>query len=133
MTSVTFQTAGVTPSGGDTTIRLEPWAVGLRSYRTLAVTYIMPSTFKFNGLRTYQDNHVQIALDQEQSTLTYHIHVLDGGNYTNLGLPLTQAAQQMQQAGLQPRRKLKLLGILVVGLVAAGVGYAVYMLLSRLH
>ena len=133
MTSVTFQTEGVTPAAGQATVRLEPWAVGLRIYRTLAVTYIMPPDFKFDGLRNYQDNHVQIALDQEQSTLTYHIRVLDGGNFSSLSLPLTQSSQMMEQAGGQSHRKLKLLGILVVGLVAAGVGYAVYTLLSRLH
>ncbi len=133
MTSVTFQTVGVTPAQGQATIRLEPWAVGLRGYRTLAVTYIMPPGFKFDGLRTYQDSHVQITLDQEQSTLTYHIRVLDGGNFSSLGLPLTQSSQQMDQADAHSHRKLKLLGILVVGLVAAGVGYAVYTLLSRLH
>ncbi len=130
MTGVTFQIVGATPAPGETTIRLEPWAVGLRAYRTIAVTYILGPDFKFNGLRAYQDSHVQIALDQEQSTLTYHVRILDGGRFSSLGLPLTQPAPQTSPYSPP---KLNWMGILVVGLAAAGVGYAVYTLLSRLH
>jgi hypothetical protein len=134
MTSATFETDGVVPEGA-TGFRLEPWIVALRSYPNVAITYLMPPEFVFKGLRTFQDSNVQIALDRKGQSYTYHIRVLDS-NFNQLNLPMTQTdLNATTYAQVHDRRTstLRIAGLIVLSAVAAGAGYAVYVLLSRLH
>jgi hypothetical protein len=134
MTSATFETMGAIPEGS-TSFRIEPWIIALRSYPNVAITYMMPPAFIFNGLRTYQDGNVQIALDHEGQSYTYHVRVLDN-NFDHLNLPLMQPdpqAIEYAQAREQHSSTMRVVGLILLSVTAAGAGYAVYVLLSRLH
>jgi hypothetical protein len=134
MTSATFDTTE-SAAASSTSFWIEPWIVALRAYPNVAITYMMPRQFLFNGLRTYQDKNVQIALVQNGESFTYHVHVLDS-SFDHLNLPLTQPdPKAMQYAQAQERKGMtvRVVGLVLLSVVAAGAGYSVYVLLSRLH
>ena len=134
MTSATFMTTGAIPDGS-TSFRIEPWIIALRSYPNVAITYMMPTDFAFNGLRTFQDENVQIALDQQGQSYTYHVHVLNN-NFSELNLPLMQPSPQVIQyakAEDHNASTTRVVGLILLSVIAAGAGFAVYVLLSRLH
>ena len=134
MTSATFAASENVPDGA-TTFRLEPWILALRGYRNLAITYLMPPQFVFNGLRSYQDRNVQIALAQNGQSYTYHVHVLDS-TFQRLNLPLMQPdPRAVEYAEAQQRRETdaRMIGLVLVSIVAAAAGYGVYTFLSRMH
>ncbi len=132
MTGAVFEAPGVMPEN-ETTFRLEPLIIALKGYKNLAITYIMPPGFVFNGLRSFSNRNVQIALDRRDSTYTYKVHVSDP-NFDKLNLPLMQPTpDQMRYADTSERRQsiFRVLGLVLVSALAATVGYAVYALLSR--
>ena len=134
MTSATFITQGMLPTAGKgTAFHIEPWIVALRGYPFLAITYLMPPQFAFNGLRSYRSSDVEVWLDQRGATYTYHVHVLNP-QLTKLNLPLTQPDMRQTQLAENRQRqmRIRILGLVLVGAVAVAAGYSVYTLLSRL-
>jgi len=134
MTSASF--AGVhafanTPN----TIAVEPLILALKPYKHLALHYFVDSGFQFKGLRDYQDKFVTIAFTPASSTYSYDIHITDPG-FTKLNLPVyapdpaTVQTAAVVPPTAQPVHRNPWI-ILVIAVVAVGLGGLVYTVLTR--
>lgn len=138
VTSYPMTSAAMTAPGAvaltDRTFQIEPLILALKSYHHLAITYIVPADFQFAGLTNYSDANVKIALNRQKSTFTYAVEI-PKGDFDKLDLPLWQPQPGDVQVASQTSksRSLALGGVLLVGVLAAAIGYGVYALLSRMQ
>jgi hypothetical protein len=129
MTEVDFVAPGAVPLGSRY-LPVEPFVNSLRSYRHVTLTYLVGTDFAFEGLRSYADPHVKIALDQRGSTYTYQILYHDG-SFGHLSLPRYQlssaAARSSALTGHRRAVNPWLVALIAVAAVGAGcIAYAVF-------
>ena len=112
---------------------VEPFVNSLRSYHHVTLTYLVGGGFGFEGLRSYADNHVKIALDQRGSNYTYQIFYKDG-NFGHLSLPryqLSVADTRSAATGRTRRHRVNPWLVALVTVAAVGAGCIVYAVLAR--
>jgi hypothetical protein len=134
MTSATFAAKGMMPDENhETAFHLEPWVESLKNYHVITITYMLNKDFGFNGLRQYHDNNVAIALDRQGNAYTYRIVVLNP-NFTHIKLPFLQSdADKATYARIPPTKKpWYIAAILAIGAIAAGCGYGVWAILTKI-
>lgn len=133
MTCTTFTTlALIRPGAGH--FDIEPFIVALKAYRHIRLSFIVPAGYTFSGLRTYKDRYVSISVDPQSSdagaTYTYDVHVIDP-SFKSLNLPTWQASPEAEktaaiQTDERKRLAIKIVGIILIGGIAAVAGYFVY-------
>lgn len=132
MTSVTFMAADVIqPRSGH--FDIDPFIEALKPYRKQRIAFVAPVGFQFTGLRSYKDDYLTINVstggDERGAMYTYDVDV-NNPSFTGLHLPTWQAdprSTQVATAQSNDRvRLIKILGIVLVGSIAAFVGYVVY-------
>jgi len=128
MTSVTFEVPNAIQNETHT-LPVEAFILAFRPYKTLALIFIVDSSFQFAGIRHYEDSHVNFQLDQRGSAYTYRVTIL---NDQFDHLDILAATQTMKIGTLPPKSHrfpvLPLLGI--IGM-AVGAGIIVYLIVSN--
>jgi len=134
MTSVRFEATHALANTPNT-VAVEPLILALKPYKHITVHYLVDSSFKFQGLRDYQDKFVTIAFTPATSTYSYDIHINDPG-FTKLNLPVyvpDPATVQLTAAPptpAQPAHRGPWI-ILAIAVVALALGGVVYSVLTR--
>lgn len=135
MTSASFQATHALANTPNT-VAVEPLILALRPYKHLTVHYLVDSSYKFEGLRDYQDKFVTIAFTPATSTYSYDIHINDPG-FTKLNLPMyvpDPATVQVTAAPTTPPTTPAHKGpwiIVAIAVVALALGGVVYSVLTR--
>jgi hypothetical protein len=131
MTGVNFVAPGAVPLGSRY-LPVEPFVNSLRSYHHVTLTYLVGAGFGFEGLRSYGDSHVKIALDQRGSTYTYQILYHDG-RFGHLGLPRYQlsSADAKSSALTDHRRTVNPWLVALIAVAAVGAGCIAYAVFAR--
>ena len=111
------------------TLPVETFVTAFRSYKNLALIFIVDSSFQFQGWRQYADNNVRITLDQRGSAYTYRATILNS-QFDRLQLPRT--AQDAQAAAKRKTRASPLLLLLGILVAAAAAGILVYIITNGL-
>ena len=111
---------------------VEPFVNSLRSYRHVTLTYLVGGGFGFEGLRSYADNHVRIALDQSGSSYTYQIFYRDG-RFGHISLPHYQlpTVDSRSSAAPETHRRGRLWLVALIAVAAVGAGCIAYAVLAR--
>lgn len=110
---------------------VEPFVTAFRSYKRLGLIFSVSPGFQFQGLRSYADDNVQIALEQHGTAYTYQIRILDP-QFSRLNLPRTQStASTAGVEGTAPRRASPWVLFLGVLAAATAAGVLVYVLMAR--
>lgn len=133
MTSATFTVSGILPDDNhETAFRLAPWVMAFKGYRTVTITYLMNQEFGFDGLRQYRDNNVDIELDRRGDAYTYRVAIIDP-HFDHINLPFLQPDSHSTVTAVPPSRKPWIVaGFIAVSAIAAGLGYGVWALLSKI-
>ena len=131
-TCVTFTSQGMIPETGG--FELEPLICSLKGYKKLRFSFIADPSFRFTGLRSYDDRYVSIRMDslaaRSSTTYTYDVAVKDP-SFGRLNLPTWQADPAVlkradETAAHRRTGLLKTLGVVAVCGAAALAGYFVY-------
>ena len=122
LTGATFTVPNVVQNATHT-LPVDAFITAFRSYKNLALIFIVDSSFQFQGWRQYADNNVRITLDQHGSAYTYRVSVLNS-QFDRLNLSA--------QAVNHKRRVPPLLLLLGIALAAAATGVLVYVITDRL-
>ena len=133
MTSVSFASAGVAPYESHR-FPVEPFILAFRGYHKIVLAFVADRGFQFQGLRSYTDTHVQIALEQRDSAYTYRIQITDP-HFDQLSLPNSQPkvpADAEGRAILPSERVFGLRQALLLIACALAVGGGVYIITARL-
>jgi len=129
LTGATFTSPNVVQNETHT-LPVEAFVTAFRSYKNLALIFMVDSSFQFQGWRQYADNNVQITLNQHGSAYNYRV-VLLNSQFGRLNLPLT--AQAAQVASVRRKGRVSpLLLLLGIALAAAAAGILVYIITYRL-
>lgn len=132
MTGIEFTAKGALVPGSNT-LAVEPFIDAFRAYHQIGLTYFVEQGFGFQGLRTYQDDYVQIAMTQHGSTYSYQIVVRDP-HFGKLNLPRFQPSPgDTRLSGIFGKsiRSAHPWLVLLVVLAAIGAGAIVYCVLAR--
>jgi len=124
MTSSSFTAPGVVQPETHA-LPVEPFITAFRPYKRLALIFSVGPAFRFQGLRDYADNNVQIALEQHGTVFTYQARILNPQfSQLNLPRPPSTAVSAARRASPWP---------LFLGLLAAAgsAGVLVYILRAR--
>jgi len=136
MTSVTFVAQNAAPVDNGY-LPVEKLIVGLRNYRRLAITYIMPPNFQYRGFDRYSDRNVSILESRSGSTYTFSVEI-NNPNFNSLTLPTVQVppaqlAAPVRSSGNWIVYLLRGLGVVLICCFAAMVGWGVYNVLLKLR
>lgn len=128
MTSVTFEVPNAIQNETHT-LPVEPFILAFRSYKTLALIFIVDSSFQFAGVRHYEDSHVNFQLDQHGSAYTYRVNILNA-QFDHLNFLGQSQTPQIGTVPLKSHRfpLLTLLGIIGMAIAA---GIIVYLIALR--
>lgn len=135
MTSVTLTAQGAAPLNTGT-LPVDKLILALRSYHRLAVTYILPPTFRYTGFQQYSDRNLKVLLTRRESTYLYAVEI-ENPNFRTLTLPTSDTvvtphvAPQSGGDGLG-MILIKGLAILVVIAIAGTAGWFVYRALAKI-
>jgi hypothetical protein len=130
MTSAQFVTHPILQPGSQT-LPLEQIVTALRSYPRVSVVYFLAGQMDFKGLRDYTDNNVDVHFEQRGNAYTYHVRILNP-NFDRLNLPQLQpTATSIAQQPAPSRRRIRPWEVLLLAVLAAGAGVAVYVITSR--
>lgn len=130
MSSATFQTSSPVVDWREATLPVEPWARAYRDLNRVYITYFVPGSFRFRGLRRHSDENLDVSLTEERGAYTYALQIKNHG-LDRLDLPRFQVRQEPDAgriaAGEAERRsRLRMVGTALVVLLAAGAGLLVY-------
>jgi hypothetical protein len=135
MTSVTFNDRTAAPANTGS-LPVDKLIVALRNYHRLAITYIMPTNYRYTGVRRYTDRNVAFQLNQSGSTFVYSVTIASP-DFTRLSLPNTDPAANVAPVNgsgeLQYLLWYRIGGIGVVLIFAMFVGWGVYAALAKLQ
>ncbi len=132
MTGLECTVSGALTPRSDT-LEVAPFVNAFRGYHQIGLTYFTEPGFGFQGLRDYNDTHVQIAMTQHGTTYSYLIVVRDP-HFGRLSLPRYQIpagqARSVSAGGDTPHPVRPWLVAIVI-LAALGAGAVVYSVLAR--
>jgi hypothetical protein len=137
MSSLTFQTTGNVVDVADGTMPIESLTRAFRDLNRVHVTFLLPATFTFRGVRHFQDNNLDLEVSGQQGTWTYVAniknHRLEALNLPRYELVKTDAnLQQAKAAQLnQLKQRRRLIGTGAVVLLAAATGMFVWLWTRR--
>lgn len=130
---VTFSTlsfitaAELVNSKGD--MAVAPFVVALRDLNRVQITYMTPEKFTYKGVRQFTDNGVTITVDSQPSALSY-LAEIKNHNVTGLNPPPAETPAPKTAARSTPGAG-RILGILLVILLAIGAAFVTFGLLQR--
>jgi hypothetical protein len=136
MSSLTFQTTGNIVDVADGTMSLEPFARAFRDLKRIHVTYLLPATFKFRGVRDFHDENVDVAALGQQGAWTYVVNIKNH-QLSALHLPryeIVRSGAQFQQAKAAAEKAVRLrrmVGTGAVVLLALATGMFVWLWTRR--
>ncbi len=136
MTSVTIPAAGAAPTNTGF-LPVDKVILGLKNYHRLAITYIMPSSFRYTGFRHYVDNNVDVSLNESGSTYSFLANIRNP-DFMTLKLPAADESAS-QSSPLQQHRSvgqvylLRVGGFALVLLFAVLIGWGAYTALAKLQ
>ena len=136
MSSLTLQTTGKVVDFSDGTMAVEPFVRAFRDLSRIHVTYLLPPTFKFRGMREYHDKNVDVQAQGEQGAWTYVVNIKNH-QLSALNLPRYETAkpdarfEQASVAAEKARRLRRLVGTGAVVLLAAATGMFVWLWTRR--
>ncbi|MHB0912864.1 MAG: hypothetical protein ACYC2Y_05380 [Armatimonadota bacterium] len=85
MTSVEFS-AGPTMDPTGRTLPIEPIVKAFRNSKQIAIVYVVPQNFVYEGPGDFENKYVKIALARGSDTYSYDITIKDS-DFKDLGLP----------------------------------------------
>jgi hypothetical protein len=111
--------------------------LGLRAYHRLAITYIMPPRYMYNGFHKFSDKDVSISVTQSYSNCSFVVQIFNQ-NMTSLTLPVADAvAIASQKSAQQARGRATMLwragGIIFLSAFAVLIGWGVYTALAKMQ
>lgn len=136
MSSLTLQTTGKVVDLGDGTMAVEPFVRAFRDLNRVHVTYLLPPTFKFRGLREFHDKNVDVQAQGEQGSWTYVVNIKNH-QLSALNLPRYETVkpdarfEQASAAAEKARRLRRLVGTGAVVLLAVATGMFVWLWTRR--
>ena len=129
MSSLTFETVDNVVDFGNGTMNLAPFARAFRDLNRVHVTYIVPQTFVFRGVRHFEN--ADVSLDMMSGGQGAYTYVMNIKNHQmeNVTLPVTEALVPAQtspnrnrrSAALQQQKRLVGGGLVVVIALLAGI------------
>jgi hypothetical protein len=131
MSSVTFLTRSSVVNWKNATLPVEPFARAFRDLKRVYVTFFVPGSFAFRGLREHSDANLDVALSAEGGAYTYALNIKNH-SLEKLNLPQTQVVppeadvRTASSAGRQAEERLRLVGTTLVVLLATLAGLFVY-------
>ncbi|MGC4047648.1 MAG: hypothetical protein QM758_27965 [Armatimonas sp.] len=126
--TVSFITAAeLVNSKGD--MAVAPFVVALRDLDRVQVTYMTPEKFTYKGVRQFTDNGVTITVDSQPSALSY-LAEIKNHNVTGLNPPITETTAP-KTASRSTMGTGRILGVLLVILLAIGAAFVTFGLLQR--
>ncbi len=128
-TSITWQAQRIIGYSNGT-LPLEPFITALRRFRYIEIGYIVPQSFRFNGLKKFENQFVNVHLSQAASSYRYRIVVKDN-KFEKLDLPLTQPIESKHTGGKTMSTGARLTLALGVGILAAVAVYFITLYLSK--
>lgn len=134
MTTASFST-GRALENSSHGFAIESLIEALKPYKRISLTYFENSSFKFQGLRNYQDRYVSIQFNRNKSTYTYQILINDP-SFTKLNLPdvvQDPATVQTVSAVVAPVKAYHRSPwiYVLIAVFAIGLGGVAYSILSR--
>jgi len=125
-TSITWQAQGIIGYSNGT-LPLEPFVTAFKRFKYIEVDYIVPSSFRFRGLKDFNNRFVNVQLSQPGNSYRYRVVVKDD-SFTKLDLPLVQPAEAVaaEKPGMSAGTRAGLalgIGVLAAVLVFFGVSY----------
>jgi hypothetical protein len=105
---------------------IEPIITALRDLKKVEVLFMVPSAFRFKGLRDYEDRYVTVRLRRSVDAYTYSVRIKDS-SFQTLGLPTSSEQGQASAPGFG-----KLTAVLTVVLLAVLAAAAAYLITCRL-
>ena len=130
MSSLTFETVDNVVDFGNGTMNLAPFARAFRDLNRVHVTYIVPQTFVFRGVRHFEN--ADVSLDMMSGGQGAYTYVMNIKNHQmeKVAIPVTQALAPVQNdrrgdtrrsAALQQQKRMVGGGLVVVIALLAGI------------
>lgn len=108
-TSSSFLAQGII-NAANGTLPVEPFIDALKRFKSVQVSFIVPSDFKFRGLKDFENEYVKITLNQSKNSFLYKVRVKDS-DFERLNLPVTQESAEKREANSGSARFMLILGI----------------------
>jgi hypothetical protein len=135
MSSMTFRSPSNVIDLRSATLPVEPFARAFRDLDRVYLTFFVPATWEFRGLRRHSDANLDVQLASGgQGAYTYFVNIKNH-NLGVLNLPRhevlkpradTRSAGAREERGTAAAERLRWVGMSLVALLAVGAGLLVY-------